>query len=210
MNKPIKSIIFDMDGTLLDSSYAMVQSVNYVRDSLGLPPLEKAFLEYHINQPDQDLPMLFYGTPQYVPEHRELFKTHYLENANLHVKVYDGVFETLDILKEKGIILSVATNASDFFAYNMLEHQKILHFFDFVVGANCVKSPKPEPDMLHLIFDKSQISFEHSLLVGDSIKDELAAKNAGIDFLFANWGYGEKKSKEKTINSLREIIQFLH
>lgn len=51
-------IIFDMDGTLIDSSEAMTQSVNFVRSSIGLEPITKSYLEYYINQPDQHLPKI--------------------------------------------------------------------------------------------------------------------------------------------------------
>lgn len=205
----IKSIIFDMDGTLLDSSYAMLQSVNYVRSTLHLPPLNKEFLEYHINALNQNLAMLFYETKEYNPTHRALFKEHYLANANLHVKLYDGVLESLDSLKQKDIKLYIATNASDFFAINMLRHQNILEYFDLVVGANCVPKPKPNPDMLIYINEKTQIPLSQTLLVGDSIKDELAAKNANVGFVFANWGYGSSSQPQKSIDNLLELVNLV-
>lgn len=204
----IKSIIFDMDGTLLDSSYAMLQSVNYVRSTLHLPDLSKEYLEYHINALDQDLPMLFYGTKEYDPKHRALFKEHYLSNANLHVKLYTGVLECLEALKAKEIKLSIATNASDFFAINMLGYQKILEYFDLVVGANCVPKAKPNPDMILYIHEKTQIPLSQTLLLGDSIKDELAAKNANIEFVFAKWGYGTSTQQEG-INTIFELVDIL-
>jgi phosphoglycolate phosphatase len=186
-----------MDGTLLDSSYALTCSVNYVRESMGLKPLEKEVLEYYINKPDQDMPMIFYGTKEYLDKHRAMFKDHYLQNANLHVKPYDGVYELLEFLKSKGLILSIATNASDIFAINMLEFAKIKKYFSFIIGANNVQKSKPNPDMIDLICQKTDKSKEHTLLIGDSIKDELAAKNAKVDFIFANWGYGESKANKK-------------
>jgi len=204
-----KSIIFDMDGTILDSSFAMLQSVNYVRDSLGLEPLSKEYLEYHINALDQDLPMLFYKTKKYDPKHRALFKEHYLANANLHVKPYVGAKECLESLKQRGIKLTIATNASDFFALNMLKHQKLVDLFDFIIGANCVANPKPNPDMLFYIAQKTQIPLGQMLLVGDSIKDELAARNANIDFLFATWGYGQNHEQVQKIDSLKDILNFV-
>ncbi len=198
-----------MDGTLLDSSFAMLQSVNCVRDSLGLAPVSKDFLEFHINEPDQDLPMLFYGTPQYVPEHRELFKEHYLSYANLHVKIYEGAKELLEFLHVKNITLSIATNASDFFAINMLKHQGLLPYFSYIVGANCVAKPKPNPDMIYHLCELSKIPLEQTILIGDSVKDEFAAKNADIEFLFANWGYGKSKSAEHRFDSIKEIEVFI-
>lgn len=204
-----ESVIFDMDGTLLDSSFAMLQSVNFVRNTLNLGDITKEFLEYHINEPDQDLPMLFYGTPQYVPQHREMFKNHYLQNANAHVQVYDGVYELLEFLKASHVSMSIATNASDFFAHNMLQDKNLLGYFSHIVGANCVQNPKPNPDMIHHIANLSNIPLSKTLFVGDSVKDELAAKNAGIEFLFAAWGYGASHFESKKYKSVQEMLAFI-
>jgi len=205
----IKSIIFDMDGTLLDSSAAMTYSVNHVRKSFGLPPIKKEYLEYHINEPDTNLPMKLYETKEYLVEHKERFAQHYLANANLHVKPYAGAYEMLKSLHVKGITLSIATNATDFFARNMLEGQGMLDFFSFIVGANNVEKSKPNPDMLEHISKLSSIPLGETLLVGDSVKDEGAAKNANIDFLFAAWGYGESNNSEKTFNNIKELSDYL-
>jgi len=205
----IKSVIFDMDGTLLDSSYAMTLSVNHVRDSFGLNPIEKNYLEYIINEPCVDLPMNLYEVKEYTRTHRERFAKHYLANANLHVKPYDGVRDLLNSLHAKGIILSIATNATDFFAKNMLRGQGMLDFFSFVVGANNVKCSKPNPDMLYHISDISSISLSNSLLVGDSAKDERAAKSADIDFLFAAWGYGKSENPTESFQNIYELNEYL-
>ncbi|MDX1808803.1 MAG: HAD family hydrolase [Sulfurospirillaceae bacterium] len=206
----IRSIIFDMDGTLLDSSFAMTCTVNHIRESLGLEPISKEYLEFHINQPDIDLPMKFYGVKEYTQAHHELFRKHYIQNSNLYVQPYVGARELLQFLKNKNITLSIATNASDFFAKHMLANCDMLDYFDFIVGANNVKNRKPEPDMFHHIIENSSIDTKQSIVIGDSIKDELAAKNADIEFLFADWGYGTSdtaKIKIQNIDKLRDYLQ---
>lgn len=205
----IKSVIFDMDGTLLDSSYAMTLSVNHVRKSFGLPPIKKEYLEYIINEPCLDLPLKLYDVPEYTIEHRERFAEHYLTNANFHVKPYEGAYDLLKSLHVKGVTLSIATNATDFFARNMLEAQGMVDFFSFIIGANNVENSKPNPDMLHHISSLSKIPLTNSLLVGDSIKDEGAAKKANIDFLFASWGYGKSSEYTESFKSINELKEYL-
>lgn len=205
----MKSIIFDMDGTLLDSSEAMTISVNYVRKSYGLAPIEKEYLEYIINEPCIDLPMKLYEVKEYTQAHKDKFAKHYLANANLHVKPYEGAYELLKSLHVKGYTLSIATNATDFFARNMLKGQDMLKFFSFIIGANNVEHSKPNPDMLYHISDISSIPLSNSLLIGDSIKDEGAAKNANIDFLFAAWGYGNSNNKTKSFETINELQKYL-
>ncbi len=206
----LKSVIFDMDGTLLDSSYAMTLSVNHVRASYGLAPIKKEYLEYIINEPCVDVPMKLYDVTNYTQEHRDRFAKHYLANANLHVKPYAGVYKFLESLYLKGITLSIATNASDFFATNMLKGQDILKFFSFVIGANNVENSKPNPDMLQHIGRLSNIPFNETVMVGDSAKDEGAAQNANIDFLFVEWGYGKSNNNKKAFTDIEELSTYLH
>lgn len=199
-----------MDGTLLDSSYAMTCSVNHVRKTLGLQPISKEFLEFHINEPNENMAMIFYETQVYNDAHKELFKEHYLANANLHVKPYESAYDFLEYFYEQGVVLSIATNAADFFAINMLEAQDMLKFFTHVIGANNVQHSKPDPDMVDLVVNKTKINKKHTLFVGDSIKDELAALNADVAFAFVNWGYGRSekaKNKFDNINQLWRYIQ---
>jgi len=205
----IKSVIFDMDGTLLDSSYAMTLSVNHVRKFFDLEPITKEYLEYIINEPCEDLPMKLYGVKEYTLKHKEYFAEHYLANANLHVKPYDGVYEFLESLHVKGITLSIATNASDFFAKNMLEGQNISKFFSYIIGANNVEKSKPNPDMVDLILNKINVPKENTLFVGDSIKDELASFNANVNFAFVNWGYGKSKNAQNKFNNIDELQEYI-
>lgn len=198
-------IIFDMDGTLIDSSRAMTASVNYVRETLGLAPIDKSYLEYHINQPDQHLPKIFYNTDEYVPEHRELFKEHYLESTKSMIALYPNVQELLEALHVKAH-LSIATNANDLFARNMLTHMGIVDYFSYILGANNVASPKPSPDIIHAIMNFTQSKEAETILVGDSLKDEYAAQNANVEFVFANWGYGRSETAKRKVNTVNELL----
>ena len=202
-------IIFDMDGTLIDSSFAMTCSVNHVREHLGLSPMVKEDLEYYINQPDQDLPKIFYNTQEYDPTHRSLFREHYLKSSSEHICLYPDVKEMLHFMSTRAKLCD-ATNASDYFARHMLEHLQIIDFFDGVVGANNVPSPKPNPMMLELLMENTSSLKERAIMVGDSIKDEQAAENADIPFIFANWGYGKSETASMKAHNVHELIALFH
>lgn len=202
-------IIFDMDGTLVDSSEAMTQSVNFVRASLGLEPIMKSDLEYYINQPDQHLPKIFYNTPEYDPAHKELFKEHYLAYASQSISLYPHVREMLEILHQKAT-LNIATNASDFFAKNMLGHLEILDFFSHIRGSNNVELPKPHPRMIEMIIEESLSTKTQTILVGDSIKDEMAAKRADVSFIFADWGYGKSETASLKAKDIQELLKIIN
>lgn len=206
MNKAC--IIFDMDGTLIDSSRAMTASVNYVRQTLGLEPIEQSYLEYHINQPDQNMPRIFYHTEVYDPAHKELFKEHYLETTKSMIALYPNVCELLETLHTKAT-LNIATNASDFFAQSMLTQMGIVDYFTCILGANNVKAPKPEPDMIDAIIERTLSAKERTILVGDSVKDEYAARNANINFIFADWGYGTSETAIHRADDIQELLRQL-
>lgn len=202
-------IIFDMDGTLIDSSFAMAQSVNHVRRTLGLSDISKEDLEYHINQPDQHLPKIFYNTPEYDPNHRALFREHYMATSTQSIALYPDVKEMLAFMSQRAI-LGIATNASDFFARHMVEHLGIEPYFDYIVGSNNVPEPKPNPQMLELLMEATGSIKEKALLVGDSIKDEHAAMNADIPFIFAQWGYGKSETASMRAHNVHELIALFH
>jgi len=202
-------IIFDMDGTLIDSSLAMTQSVNHVRAHLGLSAMSKEDLEYYINQPDQHLPRIFYNTQEYDPSHRAMFREHYMATLAQSITLYPDVKEMLHFMSQRAL-LCVATNASDYFARHMLEHLNIIEFFDGVVGANNVPEPKPNPQMIELLMENTGAMKERTLFVGDSIKDEQAAENADIPFIFAAWGYGKSETATMKAHTIHELIALFH
>ena len=201
-------IIFDMDGTLIDSSAAMTQSVNFVRASIGLEPITKNDLEYYINQPDQHLAKIFYNTTEYDPAHKALFKDHYLASSSRSISLYPYVREMLESLHQKAT-LNIATNASDFFATHMLEHLGILDFFTHVRGSNNVELPKPHPQMIEMIMRESSSAKVKTILVGDSIKDEMAAQRADVRFIFASWGYGTSETASLRARDIQELLRLL-
>ena len=205
-------VIFDMDGTLIDSKKDMTLSVNYVRKTNhNLPPLSEEFIVDAINRHERNLAMLFYGTEVYEDRDRELFEKHYKEQCIEHPYLYEGVEELLYALKSAGVKLSVATNAPTLFARTMLEHLKVAKLFDEIVGADRVKRSKPYPDMIELIlksynYDKKE---DKAWMVGDNSKDIQSAKSAGIEAIFAAWGFSSSGTHDRVVSEPKEILDIV-
>ncbi|SFV67005.1 Phosphoglycolate phosphatase [hydrothermal vent metagenome] len=207
-----KIVIFDMDGTLIDSKKDITISINYVRRiNHNLPPLSEAFVVDAINMHERNLAKLFYETEVYERRDKKLFEKHYKQQCIEHPYLYEGVAELLFTLKKEGVKLSVATNAPTLFAQTMLEHLQVAKLFDLIVGADKVKVSKPAPEMLQYIlnfygFDNAK---DKAWMIGDNSKDIESAKNAGIEAVFAAWGfskYGTHKIIAKHPKELLNII----
>ena len=199
-------IIFDMDGTLVNSGTMIANTINFVRKNIGLEELKKECLLENLNNPHINSAQFFYGTTYFTDKQTKLFEEYYNENCIKDIELYEGIKELLEEIGQK-YRLAIATNASDIFAHKILSHLDISHHFDEVVGANQVRNPKPKPDMLLKIIDKYQIDKDKTVLIGDSHKDFFAAKSAGIGSILVNWGFSNhKNSAVNTTEDLRDIL----
>lgn len=192
--------IFDMDGTLIDSSIDITASVNYVRKHFDLAPLSVDRVVNAINAPVRNLADIFYEKPTYEAYERNLFEHHYFNECVQNVYLYDGVIEMLETLSKQGVLLSVATNAPQKFAKRMLKHLNVAHYFDYIVGADIYAS-KPNPAMLHAILQKyNYTQKDKAVMIGDNENDILSAKNASINGIHVGWGFA-KSTTEQSINT---------
>ena len=207
-----KIVIFDMDGTLIDSKKDITISVNHVRKvNHNLEPLSEEFIVEAINMHERNLPYLFYKTETYEQRDRELFEKHYKEQCIEHPYLYEGVEEMLQSLKANGVKMSVATNAPTLFARTMLEHLQVADLFDEIVGADRVKASKPNPDMIELIlsfynYDKES---DRAWMVGDNSKDMESGENAGIETIFVTWGFSSNGNYQHVIKEPKEILNIV-
>jgi phosphoglycolate phosphatase len=207
-----KFVIFDMDGTLIDSKKDITISVNYVREhNHGLPPLSEQFIVDAINMHERNLAKLFYDTEVYERRDKELFEKHYKEQCIEHPYLYEGVEEVLLTLSEHGVKMSVATNAPTSFARTMLQHLGVAKLFDVIIGADKVKASKPHPDMIHTILEHYRFDAQQdkAWMIGDNSKDIESAERAGIEAVFAAWGfsaYGEHSVIAKHPKEILDIV----
>jgi phosphoglycolate phosphatase len=188
----MKIVIFDMDGTLIDSKKDITSSINYVRKvQHNLPPLDETFIVEVINMPVRNLPELFYNTPIYLEKDRTLFEEHYYEECVKNPYLYEGIIESLEALKALHVRLNVATNAPTIFAKRMLKHLHVSDLFDTIIGADSAGASKPDPKMLDIILSNYNGTYtkEKTWMVGDNSKDIEAARNISISSIFATWGF---------------------
>lgn len=204
----MKIAIFDMDGTLVDSSKDITISVNYVREhNHSLEPLSEQYVIDVINMTNRNLAKLFYETDQYLPKDRELFEKHYYDQCVKNVKLYEHIEDVLDELSEDGIKCAVATNAPSIFAHRMLEHLNIKDYFEHIVGSDMVENSKPHRDMLDLILDN--YDYSSCYMIGDNDKDMIAGESVGANTLYATWGFGEPSDEYKNLKTPLAILSYV-
>jgi len=207
-----KIVIFDMDGTLINSSRDITLSINHVRlTCYSLPPLMEQFVIDSINAHDRNLAFLFYQTDVYEAKAKELFESHYYDQCIQHVHAYSEIIDTLSALSSNGCLMSVATNAPSIFAKRMLEHLGIEEDFSCIIGADNVEQPKPHPQMIQFILNHHEYDTDRdqAWMIGDNSKDIQAARSVNIGTIFAAWGFSDRGEGDYiayTPSEIRAII----
>ncbi|AJC84668.1 HAD family hydrolase [Campylobacter peloridis] len=180
------NIIFDMDGTLIDSANAIVCAVNEIRADLNLEPLKREFILNTINTPGQNYAKIFYGVDTFShTSFKEGYEKYFIKHYDQSVVLFDGVLDVLEFCKENGCYMAIATNAPQESLVPILKKQNILSYFDKILGVSYGIEAKPNPMMLNLITNEAK--YNKSIFIGDSLKDRLCAKNANIDYIHISW-----------------------
>ena len=186
----INAIIFDLDGTLLDTSEGVVECARYAAERLGQPRLPREELLDFIGPPLTDSFPKHYGfDEETTKEAIRLFRQHYREGAVYKAKPYEGVFSLCDALHARGTFMAVATNKLEPMA------QKLLAHFGFDRYCSPIRGADPEgrlkkADLIRLCLEELGIRPEESVLMGDTVFDAEGAAAAGVGFLAVTYGFG--------------------
>ncbi len=201
-----KLIIFDMDGTLVNSSLTIANAINYVRENLGFESMDPIEILRMVNDHTLNPAKTFYHAESFDADHERWFSEYYTKNHADELVLYEGIYELLDSLKNEGHALAVATNAYRGSTIESLTHLNVYNHFDAIACYDDVEKGKPYPDMLHKILDELDHSNEKSLFIGDGPRDEMASKNADIPYIMVDWGFTEHTNAVRTVDELKSII----
>lgn len=189
-----KLVIFDLDGTILNTLDDLADSLNYTLQENGMPMRTKEEVRSFVGNGIQKLieRAVLEDTNEAVRANvLKCFKEHYKLHCADKTRPYDGVKEQILKLRQSGCRTAVISNKADF-AVQSLCQDYFPELFDYVVGEREGIRRKPWPDSVLEVLEKLGVKKEEALYVGDSEVDIQTAKNAGIDFVAVSWGFRDE------------------
>lgn len=187
-------VIFDLDGTLLNTIGDLAASVDYVMRSRNLP--EHSDAEYRAmvgggikRLVERALPAHLASDDAYVEECVAQFRRYYVDNIDRHTTPYEGIHELLHLLRQRGVMVAVASNKFQHGTERLVT--KFFTDIDFVaIEGNREGAPlKPDPAIVHNILRIANVTPDKAIMVGDSGIDIRTATAAGIDVIGVAWGF---------------------
>ena len=188
-------ILFDVDGTLIDSAPGILNTLEEVFTKMGVdvthmnlrrylgPPLRKSFGEH-------------FSDPAKIEEATELYRESYREKGSHEGTAYPGAAEMLRRLKEAGFVLCTATSKPTVVVTPILEEQGLAPYFDFIGGASMDEARVNKDDVIRYVLEENCISEEEKpsvIMVGDREHDVYGAKKTGLSVIGVLYGYGSRE-----------------
>lgn len=186
----IRAILFDLDGTLLDTSEGIMDSARYAIAELGFDPLPKEILLKFVGPPIQNSLMNYLGLSEIdAQKGANIFRDYYKSKALFKARVYPGIIELLENLKSKGIKIGVATYKREDYAIELLKHFGIAKYCDVIHGADN-ENKLTKADIVEMCIREIGKAKSDVVLIGDTDHDAKGAQNAGVGFVAVTWGFG--------------------
>lgn len=194
----MKTIIFDLDGTILNTLVDLKNAVNHGLKTRNLPEKDLGFVRTAIGNGTQVL--IKRCCPEEISEEERAivfnnFKNYYLRHYDDFTRPYEGIFDMLKKLKGR-VKLGVVSNKDHDLVIKLI-NKEFPSIFDIVQGSYFDKPKKPNPYLIDKIIKENNLNKKDCLYVGDTNIDKESATNAGLDYLLVNYGYRTKEELEK-------------
>lgn len=216
MNK-YNIVIFDLDGTLIDSSEGIFNSIRYAEEKLNLVRLDESMLSSFVGPPPTESYQKFHGLDPVSAKIATKYHREYAKEKGLYEsKIYPGIRELLVELKEMDYFLSVATLKSQSIAEEILKNFDIYGLFDSVVGIDEDESLS-KSQIINIAIDKIDSIEKSPVMIGDTISDAIGAEKSNVDFIGVTYGFGFKSHQDLestpykgvagSVKGIQEILQ---
>lgn len=212
-----KAVIFDLDGTLLNTFEDLGNSVNFALEKMNFPLRTMQEVRRFIG--NGVVVLMSRAVPEGTSEKDskealDIFRQHYLSNMNNNTKPYDGVLELLDILKQRGIKTAVVSNKLHEAVVELCE----LYFgdrLDLAYGVSNEDERKPKPNNVYKALEKLGVQGNDSIYIGDSEVDVQTAHNANIGCIGVTWGARDIEDLQESgvefiANDITQVLERLN
>ena len=201
------TILFDLDGTLVDTAPDLIRAHNHVMKKFGYPTKSINELKNAVGKGAKAIMAKGNGKWEWFDEKiknemTDEFLSFYKKNILHESTLLNGVKEFLKWCKNQNISMAVCTNKTEHLAIDLLKKIEIYDFFEFVSGHNTFEYCKPDPRHLLRTIEMINGDKNKSIMIGDSETDANAAKEAKIPMILLKYGYTEKRSEEIYHNHL--------
>jgi phosphoglycolate phosphatase len=207
-------LIFDLDGTLIDSKLDLVHSVNAARGLMNLPPISDELVSSYVGNGAPVLMRRALGpeaSEADVARGLEFFLAYYRAHMLDHTRLYPGVKEALDRLRETGAKMAVLTNKPVRFSRSIVEGLGLTKHFFQVYGGNSFEQKKPDPIGIETLLRESGLAREGTIMVGDSGVDIQTARNAKVQACGVSYGFQPETFAEYppdfVVDDMRELVE---
>ena len=204
----LKLAIFDLDGTLMNTSPGIFASANMAVQAVGHPPEHDITqLSKFIGPPIVDCFIHTYNLEEaLIPKAIECYRKEYSKNGQYNAQEYPKMKDTLAQLKARGYLLAVGTLKHEFLARNMMQHFGFSSYFDSIRGAD-LESKLTKTDIVNKVLADLSVLPSESVLIGDTLHDLNGALGAKVSFIAVDYGFGFPKGQQKTKDMMAVISQ---
>lgn len=218
----IRAAIIDLDGTMVDTAHDFRVAINAMREELGLPPMALEIILGFVGKGSENLVRRVLqhdleeaDAEQSFPAALDSYQRHYGRVNGLHSKLYPGVIEGLQALKERGLRLACVTNKPAGYAAALLEKMGLRGFFEVVYGGDSFAKKKPDPMPLLQVCTDFGLPPSQIVAIGDSSNDAQAARAAGCPVLLLPYGYNHGEAVQNVdcdgiVTTLMHAAQRIH
>ena len=199
---PDRAVIFDLDGTLVDTAPDLMRATNFVLVEMGRRPLEMPEVRAFVGHGARALLTRGLAATGGLPDAYDVesdyrrFVDFYSANIAHGSAPFPGLVRLLDRLKAEGIGLGVCTNKLEGLSVQLLEALDLARYFGSVVGPDTLGIAKPDPKPFYEAVNRLELDSPRALMVGDSETDILTARNAGVPVIAVPFGYTPKPVEE--------------
>lgn len=190
-------MLFDLDGTLINSFPGIKHCANQAFLDNGYEPLDDETLLTFVGPPLHQSFSRWAKSPDHVADLITSYRYHYANDGLLNYTIYDGIFSVLESLKTSGVALAVATLKPSRFATHIITESPLSEFFSVVSGTTSDHSDETKADIITSALRSLDVPSGPSVcMIGDRRQDAEGARDTNVSFIGAGWGFGSKSELE--------------